>query len=122
MLPVADAAAAARPGLEAGVERLRVERIAMAMRELGGRRAAWLRGLDVRDLRLRHAHAFGGDLLRAVDRLRAGPRLLATPRPPRRARACPASPPRAPPSTGANRVSGPSRLRDNTAFERSWPT
>src|SRR3954452_5021700 len=80
MLPVADAASAARPGLDAGVHRLRVERIAMAMRELGARRAAWLRGLGVRNLRLRHAHAFGGDLLRHVDRLGARLRLAATPR------------------------------------------
>src|SRR5258708_23395869 len=66
--PVADAAGLARPGLDPGVARLRIERIAVALRQLDACRAA--RTLDMRNLHpgsLDHGFAIGA-LFRARGR------------------------------------------------------
>src|SRR4029077_15470063 len=62
LLPVADAAGVARPGLDARIHGLRVERV--AVRQPGSRRAAWLIGAEMRDPRMRYAYSFDSDFPR----------------------------------------------------------
>ncbi|MGY4373614.1 hypothetical protein ACVWZ3_001253 [Bradyrhizobium sp. i1.3.6] len=65
-------------GLDAGVHRLRVQRIAATMCKLGARCAAWLGAPGMNNLRLGHVHAFGGNFLRHVDGFAARLRLVAS--------------------------------------------
>src|SRR6476659_6199643 len=78
VLPVANAAGAARPGLDAGVHRLRVQRIAATMCKLGARCAARLGAPGMNNLRPGHVHALGGNFLRHVDGFAARLRLVAS--------------------------------------------
>jgi len=97
-LPVADAAGSAGPDLDPRIERLRVQRITVAMRQSGARGAArWLRA----HMRNMIAWILDG---RRVARWPARPRCrdrLGFHR------------------NRANSAGGPSRFGDSTAFERS---